>query len=345
MNKKLALLLVLALTLGMFTFASASSTSYSVTASTPLYNASSGQMTNINLAANALNGRYISARQQFSFNDIVGPRTAEAGYRNGVNGRGVSVRGGGVAQVAATVMLAAKQISNVKFTELHVYGDKYTQGYVASGDDAVLTDYPSGKDFRFINNYDDMKIEVWVSRSYLYCTITVYAGTGSGTTQPPSTNYGTLIGYASTPVSGTTTLKNNIRLASESVNGSQLGYYSTFSFNAIVGPRNNARGYGSAINGRGVHITGGGVAQVASTIYLAIKDLNCIKVTTLRTYGDDYNQRYVTDPEDAVVTDYNGNVDFCFRYNGYGTLTVVMYLNSSSTRLTCEIYERSSWSW
>lgn len=350
MKKKIALLLALALAVGAFTGALADwgsdwgttttgTNSYTVSATTPLYYASSGQLTNITLASNAVSGTYLSAGQRFSFNDTVGPRTAAEGYKTGVNGRGAEVRGGGVSQVASTIMLALRQISNVTFTDMSVYGDKFTESYVSSGEDAVITDYANGWDFCFINMVDDMKIDLWVSRSYLYCSVTVYVG-GSSTATP-----GTLIGYSSTPVSGTNALKNNIRLAADSINGTQLGYYSEFSFNSIVGPRDNRYGYGTAVNGRGVKVVGGGVAQVASTVYVAIKNLNCVKITSLRTYGDDYNQSYVSDKNDAVVTDYNANIDFAFRYNGYGTLTVVTYLNSSGTRLICEVYERTNWKW
>lgn len=351
MKRKFALLLALAFALSAFTGALAdwgsdwntntntNASSYTVTAYTSVYEASKGQLTNINLASSAINGVYLNAGQKFSFNDIVGPRTANEGYKMGVNGRGSNVRGGGVSQVATTLMLALRQISNIKYIDFHVYGDKYNQNYVSSGEDAVLTDYANGYDFSFIDRSEDLKIEMWVSRSYLYCSVTVYSG---GTS---SSNYGTLIGYSSTPVSGTNTLKNNIRLASERINGTQLGYYGEFTFNGIVGPRDNRNGFGSAINGRGVKVVGGGVAQVASTVYMAVKNLSSVKVTSLRTYGSDYNQSYVDDAADAVVTDYNSNIDFCFRYQGYGTLTVVTYLNSSSTRLICEVYERTNWSW
>lgn len=349
MKRKIALLLTLALAVGAFTGALADwgsdwgtttgTTSYTVSATTPLYNASSGQLTNINLASGAISGKYLSAGQRFSFNDIVGPRTADEGYKMGVNGRGARVRGGGVSQVATTIMLALRQIGNVTITDMSVYGDKFTENYVASGEDAVITDYANKRDFCFVNMADDMKIDLWVSTSYLYCSVTVYTGGGQSSTP------GTLIGYSSTPVSGTNTLKNNIRLASDSINGTQLGYYSEFSFNGIVGPRDNRYGYGTAINGRGVKVVGGGVAQVASTVYMAIKNLNCVKITSLRTYGDDYNQSYVSNKADAVVTDYNANIDFAFRYNGYGALTVLTYLNSSGTRLICEVYERTNWQW
>ncbi len=52
-----------------------------------------------------------------------------------------------------------------------------------------------------------------------------------------------------------------------------MAYGDVFSFNDIVGDRTSARGYKTAVNGRGVKAMGGGVAQVATTLYLALQKL------------------------------------------------------------------------
>ncbi len=304
---------------------------YSVTASTPLYSASSAQLNNIYIAAGQLASIDVYYGQMFSFNETVGPRTAEYGYKSAVNGRGAKVRGGGVGQVATTLYQAVRQISGITYYELETWNERFALDYVDSGYDAVVVDYANNKDFTFLNYAGNLHIEMWTSYSELFCSITV----GSNGSQS-----GNMIGYASIPFSGTSTLKNNIRLAVNRIDGTLVPYYNEFSFNQTVGPRTESYGYGSAINGRGVYVVGGGVAQVASVLYLSLKDLNCIQFTEKTTYGSKYNQSYVSSASDAIVTDYKAGTDFAFRYTGYKTLLINMYINSDNTRLICEIYER-----
>jgi len=228
--------------------------------------------------------------------------------------------------------LAVNQLSGITYTEKVTWDDQFAQSYTSSGYDAVIVDYANGRDFSFLNEAGNLHIEMCASRSYLYCTISVTpASNGS--------NRGRLIGYSTIVLSGTNTLKNNVRRAAEAINGTTLSYYGEFSFNQLVGPRTQANGYGNAVNGRGIIVTGGGVAQVASSVYLAIKDLNSIYFLEKRTYDYRYNQSYVEDKDDAIVTDYNNGHDFRFRYTGYGTLYINTYISSDGTRLITEIYE------
>lgn len=310
---------------------------YTVSASTSLAGASNAQLTNINLAVSRIHGTRIPYGSAFSFNDIVGPRTSDYGFKNAKNGRNILVCGGGVGQVASAVYLAVRQLNNVEFTELRKYGANYRGTYVPTGDEAVVVDYQNREDMAFYNGEGDLTLEIWVSRSNIFCSVTVNAG-GSG----PS-DAGTQIGYASVPLTGTNALRNNVSRAAESVNGTQLTYLGEFSFNRAVGPRTAGNGYAAAVNGRGVRVTGGGVAQVASAVYMAVKNLSCVSVTEMRTYGIGYNQSYVDDPDDAVVTDYANGIDFRFSYRGFGTLTVFTYVNASGNRLVCEVYEKTGW--
>lgn len=119
------------------------------TASTPLQGASSGNVKNIQRAAASINGKRVEAGESFSFNETVGPRTKAQGYVAAENARGVSVTGGGVAQVAAALWLAVKDMDDIAIVEKSTYGDKYNQHYVQSSADAILTDYASGRDFSF----------------------------------------------------------------------------------------------------------------------------------------------------------------------------------------------------
>ena len=72
---------------------------------------------NIALAAKAIGGTVVAAGETFSFNDVVGARTAERGFREAnivVNGEFIKGVGGGVCQVSTTlynaVLLASRPI-------------------------------------------------------------------------------------------------------------------------------------------------------------------------------------------------------------------------------------------
>ena len=110
-----------------------------------------------------------------------------------------------------------------------------------------------------------------------------------------------------------------------------------FSFNGVVGPRSERYGYVDAVNGRGARVTGGGVAQVASALWLAVKNLDCVAVVEKSTYGSRYNQSYVSSSNDAILTDYSAGTDFSFRNIGPEPLTIAVYI--SGDQLCCEIYQ------
>ena len=61
---------------------------------------------NIQLASDKRNGTLIKPGAQFSFNDVVGERTAEAGYDDApvmIDGKLVPGIGGGICQVSSTI--------------------------------------------------------------------------------------------------------------------------------------------------------------------------------------------------------------------------------------------------
>ena len=302
---------------------------------TPVSGADGALVSNISLAANAISGYYLPYGSYFSFNDVVGPRTEEAGYLPAGNGRGVTTLGGGVGQVATTLHLALEQIRGVEFDSLAFYGDRFAAGYVDSGDDAVLVDYANGVDFSFYNYAQDMIIEIYTDGEYVYCSVMPAAPVSGWSMENEC------IGGASLNVNGTEALKSNITLACGSIYDSTIGPDGEFSFNDVVGPRTAEYGYLSALNGRGVTTLGGGVGQVASVLYLAVKNLDCVDITQKYDYGSRYNQTYVANPADAVLVDYANGTDFTFRYTGAGTLSIYTWLEEG--RLMCEIRETKGW--
>lgn len=109
---------------------------------------------------------------------------------------------------------------------------------------------------------------------------------------------------------------SNLDTCIASIDEITIGTDETFSFNRTVGMRSEERGYCPAANGRGVEVVGGGVAQVATTIYLAIKNMDSVEVLEKQTYGSDFCEKYVPTEADALITDYNQSVDFKFANRG-----------------------------
>ena len=144
-------------------------------------------------------------------------------------------------------------------------------------------------------------------------------------------------GTATIQCGGDADVLHNVTLAADSLNDTMLDSGDVFSFNDVVGPRTKKYGYRRAVNGRGAKVTGGGVAQVASALWLAIEDLDDIEVIEKSTYGSRYNQRYVSDPADAILTDYASGRDFRFRYTGNTRLTIYAYVEDG--RLYCDVFE------
>ena len=287
---------------------------------------------NIYLAAMALDGTYIQPGIKYSFNNTVGPRTYEKGYGDAMNGRGAEVLGGGVSQVATTLMLALRNFGYMVFDEYYTYGSNFVGGYVSDPNDAVITDYTSGYDLAFTSSYPN-SIEVHFTLQNNTLTCELY---GLDQNYNPQQSAG-IAAEGKTFLPYDQNQRHNITLACNAINGVQLTYGQKFSFNNIVGARSYANGYCDAINGRGVTVTGGGVAQVASTVYLAAKQMNSIVLDAVRTYGENYTGSYVTNSADAIVTDYSAGVDLSFTYYGSGTLTITFV--ESGDNLLCDFYE------
>ncbi len=308
-----------------------------VWAYTPIYDESQGQITNLHLACAAIDGWVVGCGETFSFNEAVGERSKEAGYRIAINGRGTYVRGGGVSQLATTLNMAVSDFSWTEAGDYMTYGDNFTGNYVDDGEDAVVTDYANDHDYTFTSWYPgDVMISAWIEDNTLYCTLSGYES---------SDDYGgeesnDVLSEGITPMPDDEAQRTNILQAAYAISGTMLEYGDAFSFNDIVGPRTTGAGYVKALNGRGVKVIGGGVAQVASTVYLAAKKVDSITLDYVRTYGDRFTGGYVSSSDDAIVTDYNAGIDFSFTYYGAGTLIVYVYEEDGLLICDlCEIYD------
>ena len=328
--------------------AGAVATAETYSAQTPLAGSSIAKLHNLTLAVEAINGTSIPYGGGFSFNEIVGARTQNRGYETAPNGRGVPVTGGGVAQAASTLYLALLNAGDeVKIDPVKTYGSRFNDRYVDNPDHAVVTDYDAGIDLSFTNRSSDMTISMWMDADYVYCALNV-GGQADVTdasgwfVNAPFAPVGTvaptrrLIASASLDCGGDADVLHNVQLAADSVSDTTLLGGDAFSFNEVVGPREEQYGYVRATNGRGKRVTGGGVAQVASALWLAVKDSADFAIVEKSTYGEKYNQRYVSSSADAILTDYESGRDFSFRYLGAGSVTLYTYV--SDGWLYCDIY-------
>ncbi|MEN6430945.1 MAG: VanW family protein, partial [Coriobacteriales bacterium] len=126
------------------------------------------RVNNIHLLADALDGTLVPPGGVFSFNETIGPRTAEKGYQEAnaiVNGELVPQLGGGVCQVGTTIF------NTVFFSGLPVVERHNHSLYIShypKGRDATVS--WGGPDFKFKN---DTKTWVLIATSHSSSTVTI----------------------------------------------------------------------------------------------------------------------------------------------------------------------------
>ena len=135
---------------------------------TTLYAGTAERIRNLQLAVTAIDGTVVAPGGTFSFNDVVGERTEEKGYRSApviVGGEYEEAVGGGVSQVATTVFNAAWE-AGLPITERiphALYIDRYE-----AGRDATVN-FPD-LDLRFVN---DTQSWIFVRGAYDASAITI----------------------------------------------------------------------------------------------------------------------------------------------------------------------------
>jgi vancomycin resistance protein YoaR len=137
---------------------------------------SSNRIHNVHLMADFIDGTVIQPGETFSFNDVVGPRTAERGFLEGQEIIGSLVLpsiGGGVCQTATTLFNDAFELGLpiLARTNHNLYLSHYP-----TGRDATVA--WGGPDFRFQN---DLKHGLLIKTSYTDATLTfTFYGTSEG---------------------------------------------------------------------------------------------------------------------------------------------------------------------
>lgn len=122
--------------------------------------------TNIALACEAINGLILLPGESFSYNETLGERTAEAGYKKApsyVGGLTVDTYGGGICQVSSTLYYSAL-FADLEILERYNHG--YISNYIDKGMDATVT--WGGADLRIANNTDyPIRIEAHRADGYV----------------------------------------------------------------------------------------------------------------------------------------------------------------------------------
>ena len=136
------------------------------------------RISNVKLSASSINGYVMNTGDVFSYNGVVGKRTAANGYQPApayVKGETVDEIGGGICQTSSTLYLACLR-SNLAITER--YAHRYTPAYIDWGLDATVS--WGGPDYKFTND-TDYPVKIVTSYSNGYLTVKVLGTNPEGT--------------------------------------------------------------------------------------------------------------------------------------------------------------------
>lgn len=155
----------------------------------------------------------------------------------------------------------------------------------------------------------------------------------------------TLSAYTSSYNTSEENRSENLRLACEAIDGTIIEPGECFSFNEVVGERTSAKGYKEAavyVSGNTVSQIGGGICQVASTLYYCAMyaDLNIVE-----RHSHMYLVTYVPGGLDAAI--YWGSLDFQFQNDTDTPINIkasvsngncsISLLGETTAQYTCEI--------
>lgn len=126
----------------------------------------------------------------------------------------------------------------------------------------------------------------------------------------------------------------NLRLACEAINGTIINPGEVFSFNDTVGERTEAKGYKPATiyggEGESVDGVGGGICQVASTIYWAALYMD---LETVMRAPHMYRVTYVPEGCDATIY-WDSGLDYKFRNNRENPIKIQANISGGMVNIT-----------
>lgn len=135
---------------------------YLISSFSTKYDASNiNRSTNLEIAANKINGKVMMPGEVFSFNEVVGKRTIEEGYKDAkiyADGGVVDGLAGGICQISSTLYNSVL-LANLEIVERHNHS--FVTSYLEGGRDATVV--YGVKDFKFKNTRSyPIKIEASV---------------------------------------------------------------------------------------------------------------------------------------------------------------------------------------
>lgn len=142
-----------------------------------------------------------------------------------------------------------------------------------------------------------------------------------------------VLGDMSTTAGWSATRNKNLRIACEAINGVILMPGETFSFNKLVGATTKDKGYDVGhgyLDGEVAEVIGGGICQVASTLYVACVEAD-LKI--VERYMHAYMPSYMGASTDATV--YYPYLDYKFKNNTDRPIKVEAI--ASGATVTCKI--------
>ena len=126
----------------------------------------SARISNVKLSAASINNHVMNTGDVFSYNEVVGKRTAENGYQAApayVKGETVDEIGGGICQTSSTLYYACL-LGDLEITER--YAHRYVPAYILWGADATVS--WGGPDYKFTNDTPyPIKIVTEYNKGYL----------------------------------------------------------------------------------------------------------------------------------------------------------------------------------
>ena len=147
---------------------------------TSLSGSTANRINNVQLAANSINGVVLMPGEQFDYNECLGERTTERGYKAAgaySGGQVVQEVGGGICQVSSTLYYAAL-LANLQIDVRSCH--YFPVGYLSAGLDATVS--WGGPEFRFTNNTDwPIKIEASVDTAANTVTVHIVGTNVDGT--------------------------------------------------------------------------------------------------------------------------------------------------------------------
>lgn len=198
--------------------------------STSFAGSSQGRCTNIALAASKINGYVLNPGQRFSYNAVVGPRTAAAGFKNAhvyVGTKVVDGIGGGICQVSsalynAVVLADLKTVSRVNHS--------IPVSYVPMGRDATVS-YGS-IDYVFENNKSyPVSIKATIEGTML--TIAIVGTSEMDYTVEFQTKYISSIPYSQTTIEDETLNEGETKIITNGSDGSIYESYRVYKRNGV----------------------------------------------------------------------------------------------------------------